>query len=388
MRTLRVPLLGTVILMLVASLSLSVAAQDEEPAPVAFVTGAVVEAYTHDASTVEGPSTSDVRGYELMTEQPGFVIHEIVDWSDPRLPTDLWLTIGYTLIWRGEDPNELDGAINHAWRGLLEDEHGRWVGTGRKVKDADETYSLYELTGEGTYEGLSALLHEVTPADAHGPWPRGFEGYIFEAELTPFPGAPVPVTTEGMQVYRSSVESGLERPDPSPSLSPEGAPQGVTGLMAPAAFTFTLKPKGEPTWGTERESEDGRTMEERGIRELHDMEAADPRASGVLTSVRNQNQLEIAGGGIQTQAFRMRLVNDGGEWAGTDHGLLAFTEGVFGAAGGVTVLTGDGGYEGLTLVLSIPWNLPGEAESSTAWGVIVPSDQMPPMPDPIEPPIE
>jgi len=40
----------------------------------------------------------------------------------------------------------------------------------------------------------------VTPADAHGPWPRAFEGYIFEAELTPFPDEPVPVTTGGYQL--------------------------------------------------------------------------------------------------------------------------------------------------------------------------------------------
>jgi hypothetical protein len=44
-------------------------------------------------------------------------------------------------------------------------------------------------------------LHEVIPVDSYGPWPRAFEGFIFEAGLTPFPDEPVPVTTGGYQVY-------------------------------------------------------------------------------------------------------------------------------------------------------------------------------------------
>ena len=56
------------------------------------------------------------------------------------------------------------------------------------------------LDGEDAYEGLYALLHGVTPADAEGPWDLAYEGYIFEAELTPFPDEPVPDTTEAKQL--------------------------------------------------------------------------------------------------------------------------------------------------------------------------------------------
>ena len=89
--------------------------------------------------------------------------------------------------------------MNLASKILLEDEQGRWRGTGRSVMDADEKYSLYVLTGEGAYDGLSALLRGVAPDDeeagllhAHAPWDMAYEGYIFEAELTPLPSEPVP----------------------------------------------------------------------------------------------------------------------------------------------------------------------------------------------------
>ena len=119
---------------------------------------------------------------------------QVVEWSDPRLPTDLWLSLGFTRISQGEDQPESVRAMNLAWQSLLEDEQGRWRETGRSVLDADEKYSLYVLTGEGAYEGLSALLQGVDPDDeeaaywhAHAPWDMAYEGYIFEAELTPMP---------------------------------------------------------------------------------------------------------------------------------------------------------------------------------------------------------
>lgn len=208
MRTLRLSVVGTVILALLAG-SAAIAIAQEEPAPVTFVTGTVAEVYGYNEGDLDDAAASalgapdqvayDLRGYEVSTES-GFV-REVVEWSEPRLPVDLWLTLGYTLIWKGEDANKLDGAMNLAWRMLLEDEVGSWHGTGRKLYIGDERYGLYTLTGEGAYAGLSAVLREVIPADAHGPWPRGFEGYIFEAELTPLPVGPPRATAEGQQLY-------------------------------------------------------------------------------------------------------------------------------------------------------------------------------------------
>jgi hypothetical protein len=175
------------------------ATAQEEPAPVTFITGTVAEAYTYDADSGGRDTFSyDSRGYEVAGASLD-LMRQVVEWSDPRLPPDLWLTLDHTLIRTGADG--LDGAIDTASRSLLEDEEGRWRGTGRLVMDTDERYSFYVLTGEGAYEGLSALLHGVTPADAQGFWDLAYGGYILEAELTPFPDEPVPVTTGAIQMY-------------------------------------------------------------------------------------------------------------------------------------------------------------------------------------------
>jgi hypothetical protein len=171
-------LTGTVILALLGGLSVAVVAQDGEPTPIAFVTGTVTEVYPYEFTEEDdgGLSTDDIRGYEVMTQTSG-PTRQVVEWSDPRLPTDLWLSFGYTRIGQGEDQPESVRAMNLASQSLLEDEQGRWRGTGRTVMDADEKYSLYALTGEGAYEGFSALLRGVAPDDeeaaywhAHAPW--------------------------------------------------------------------------------------------------------------------------------------------------------------------------------------------------------------------------
>ena len=195
MRTLRLSVEGTIILALLGGQSFAVVAQDEEPTPIALVTGAVTEVYPYEFTEEDdgGLSLDDIRGYEVVTQTSG-PMRQVVEWSDPRLPTDLWLSLGYTRILQGEGQPEPVGAMNIAWQSLLEDEQGRWRGTGRSVLDADEKYSLYVLTGEGAYDGLSALLRGVAPDDeeagllhAHAPWDMAYEGYIFEAELTPMP---------------------------------------------------------------------------------------------------------------------------------------------------------------------------------------------------------
>lgn len=112
------------------------------------------------------------------------------------------------------------------------------------------------------------------------------------------------------------------------------------------------------------------------------MEATDPRASGVLTSVANVNQLLVGRGGLAAGVARLRLVNDGGAWSGTRQGFHMVTD--RGGATTMAVLTGEGGYEGLTLVM-VEY---ADDNAQTRRGVIIPSDQMPPIPDPVELPVE
>ncbi len=197
MRALRAVLTAAISVALCLGLATTATAQ-EEAAPVTFVTGTVAEVYGHSFSEANVPS--EVRGYEVTvgTSQPA-LMRQVVEWSDPRLPGDLWLTLDYTLIWKPSDV--LDGAMNTVSRSLLEDERGCWRGTGRWVNDGQDRYSFYVLTGEGDYEGLYALLHGVTPAGVEGPWDLVYEGYIFEAEMLPFPDEPVPDMTEARQLY-------------------------------------------------------------------------------------------------------------------------------------------------------------------------------------------
>jgi len=195
MRMLRLSLAGTVILALLGGLSAITLAQDAEPAPITFVTGTVVEQIHH----FEGEQGADVppqavRGYEITSRGVG-VIEQLVDWSDPRLPSRHWINLNYTLVMKS--PEDLEGAMAVTTSNLLEGLEGSWRGTGRAVEDDGDRYGFYELTGEGVYEGLWAWLRATPGMDVHGPWDQSYEGYIFEADPLLFPEAPVPVTTEG-----------------------------------------------------------------------------------------------------------------------------------------------------------------------------------------------
>jgi hypothetical protein len=154
--------------------------------------------------------------------------------------------------------------------------------------------------------------------------------------------------------------------------------QGDTDPMAPAHFTFTLEATAEPE-GIGGDS-DSFEVEVRGIEEVEIVAASDSRASGLLTTIGNVNALEVDDGGFMTAATSVRLVNDGGAWSGTGGAVQAFVEDS-GFATVLAVLTGERDYEGLTLVLIQYY----DDDAQTRQGVIVPTDKVPPFPDPIEP---
>lgn len=193
-------------LLLCIGLATTATAQ-EEPAPVAFVTGVVAEAYVYEAVSDEAISEGrddiayELRGYQVEGGSQS-VKRQVVEWSDPRLPPDLWLASDSTGIY-WPDPFRFAG-VNLAFSTLLEGEAGRWVGTGRWLL-GHEPLSFYVLTGEGAYEGLHAMLrgvpHENPAASMSGFGDLAYEGYIYEAELTPFPDTPVPITTETYQYW-------------------------------------------------------------------------------------------------------------------------------------------------------------------------------------------
>jgi hypothetical protein len=125
-----------------------------------------------------------------------------------------------------------------------------------------------------------------------------------------------------------------------------------------------------------------------GLLTLIDMpfRASDPRAAGRLTATRAMS--DLSGDGLRSGYSKegLRLVNDGGAWVGTGVRLtvnekdqrtkkqkgrdkaplsadLRFME-----------LTGEGGYEGLSMVVTVG--------ADGAVGVIMPTDAVPTQPEP------
>ena len=137
--------------------------------------------------------------------------------------------------------------------------------------------------------------------------------------------------------------------------------------MAPSTFTMQLAD--DPVVNTD--SAGKRTA-------VGPVESTDQRASGTLTQVAASAPVNVAdgdGGEIHTDA--VRLVNDGGSWLGSNRGFLTFP-----SDGPPTVqflgeLVGEGGYEGLTLFFAQT----GDAEDVRWLGVIVPTDEVPAVPE-------
>jgi hypothetical protein len=164
---------------------------------------------------------------------------------------------------------------------------------------------------------------------------------------------------------------------------------GAEAPLAPAYFTFTTGRSAEFIEG-EVTHIDGNTTEIRGGYSAgKPVEATDPRASGLLTTVHDADAFRSGDSRFTTFTTSVRLVNEGGVYSGTGTSVSAFTSEMaladeFPRSTEMTVLTGEGGYEGLMLILGSSDDGNGEAD----WGVIVPTDQMPPTPDPVEPSVE
>ncbi|MGD8682711.1 MAG: kelch repeat-containing protein [Chloroflexota bacterium] len=169
-------------------------------------------------------------------------------------------------------------------------------------------------------------------------------------------------------------DATTDRAGAPPSAAPAHA---VADPAAPATFTFRLEPIGEPSMS-----------QEAGLAAFPDwttmmVRATDPRAAGLMTISVDSELVEVDDGVVLTKAMRERLTNDGGAWSGTGRLVVTATERGYVAAA-MDVLTGEGGYEGLTLIMGRFEDVGMESH----WGVIVPSDQVPVMPRPPEPPAE
>jgi hypothetical protein len=169
MRTLRVSIAGTAILLLLAGLSGAVAAQDDPMAP-AVVTGTVPEvSETFSGFVSPAGDAVDTKGYSVT---------ERWEASDPRLSG----TSTFTTNWR--EYSSADFLVLAATR-VLENDDGRWVGMETGLGSDALFLDAIVLHGEDAYEGLTAYV--VLDVEAE---PLTFNAAIFPGEMPPFPELP------------------------------------------------------------------------------------------------------------------------------------------------------------------------------------------------------
>jgi hypothetical protein len=178
MRTLRLSLVGSVILGLCAGLSIGVAAQQDQP-----------ELSTPGYAThVTGVPIPTPEGNSYVEEGDHYLAE--MDWSDPRLPSRMLFRVNAEAV-PGTEPDGSGGAARIAWVVRLEGAEGDWSGTGHSLAwtsaspgsggaspDARTEVLLLVLDGDGAYEGLSAWLTDTGGGDA-----PAFEGFIFDKAL-------------------------------------------------------------------------------------------------------------------------------------------------------------------------------------------------------------
>jgi hypothetical protein len=150
----------------------------------------------------------------------------------------------------------------------------------------------------------------------------------------------------------------------------DAAQDEEAAAMAPAFFTFD---RGEDIF------EDGDLW----VR-TWSVEASDDRASGMMTSVETipEPVLGTTVGELFLGSQALRLVNDDGMWSGKGEKVVAFTETPEAFDQFSVHMVGEDGYEGLTMMMFSTFRESGgETTADWHWGVIVPTDSVPPFPE-------
>jgi hypothetical protein len=176
MRTLRLTLAGTVMLVLLGGLGSVAAATSDADAPgITWFTGTITDEQWYSDGAEEW--TEDDVAYAR-----GVVSEWTVEWTDPRLPSTMWQQLNY----EEHLPSTPTSAISYAVSVLLPGEEGSWRGTGRGI-GYDEGFVQVVLEGDGAFEGHYIILDRKDATLADGSAQRTFDGFIVEGELTPMP---------------------------------------------------------------------------------------------------------------------------------------------------------------------------------------------------------
>lgn len=176
MRTLRLSLVGTVTLVLLAGLGAVGLAQDTSPVAVTGTVATQAVDESEEEWWAEPMTVGHARGFKVI---------ETWEWSDPRLPADKVVVMNFDMYDMGSFRE-----LPFTQTSLLQGPEGYWTGTSSGYFDAQGIHHGVEiLTGHGAYEGLFATLHIV--GDPVTDTSRA-EGLIFEGEMPPMPDAVEP----------------------------------------------------------------------------------------------------------------------------------------------------------------------------------------------------
>ena len=176
MRILRVTLAGTVVLALLGGLgSVALAQEDAETAKVTPFTGTRLDAVwdTTDAEWWEEDGIGHSRGMRGT---------ETIEWSDPRLPSEMHVGMNFDEYGPGEfQATAVSGTT------LLEGPDGYWSGEFTVYCDDRGCHGMNTITGHEAYEGLLAVFRAYDDIEGpeEGEWV--YEGLIFEGEMPPRP---------------------------------------------------------------------------------------------------------------------------------------------------------------------------------------------------------
>jgi hypothetical protein len=173
MHAARLSLVGTMSLVLLGAGAVTTAAQSDDTDR-ASQGSAVVSGEVHRHLRTTAEPTMSYEPDRVTYREQAYAID--LDVGDPRLTGELWATLNYDTF------HDSQGSVITGVAGL-ELEDGSWQGTVEgygSLVGGNRVYFQFDLTGQGGYDGLSAVLFLM------------HNGYQFEAEGMIFDGPPPP----------------------------------------------------------------------------------------------------------------------------------------------------------------------------------------------------
>ncbi len=174
MRTLRLALIGTVIVTLVCELGGVAAGQEPILDPrVTAVSGTVIAAT---------PDTTDEEWWveDAIGHARAYKVNESVEWNDPRLGDGAHWSLNFDMYELSQSKQ-----MPVTGTGWIEGPEGYWTGTSTGFCDpVGDCRSLIVLTGHDGYDGLFATILGSGNDDAGE---STYEGLMFEGEMPPMP---------------------------------------------------------------------------------------------------------------------------------------------------------------------------------------------------------